>query len=153
MKYLRSRTEIADAINIKRYPVLTIDLREPLKGYPNCYAGSKVNVAGGHSGRYTDLLTRCTIEMFGDEPGNGCHDEPWRYQKIILTGSCVSLHASFTMDDVLSDIEWSNARTVKPGDTVVVFFRTDATGYLRLMKVSDHINPHCQTVATLIDID
>lgn len=153
MKFLRTRHEIADAINIKKYPVLTIDLRQPMNGYPDCYSGSKVNVAGGHSKDYEDLLTRCTVQMFGDEPGNECHDEPWMYQKIILSGGCVCLHSSFTMKDILEDIEWSNARTVKAGDTVVVFFQMENACYLRMMKVSDRINPHCSTVAVLVDID
>ena len=153
MKFLKNRTEIGKAINVDRIPVLTVDISNPMKGYPDCYSGSKVNVAGGRSKGYEDLLTRCTVKMYGDEPGNECHDEPWMYKKIILSGEIVGLKSSFTINDIISDVEWSNARTVKAGDAVIVFFRACNNGYLRLMKVSDRVNPHCSTVATLIDPD
>lgn len=153
MKFLRTRYEIADAINIKRYPVLTIDVRKPMDGYPDCYAGSKINVAGGHSKGHEDLLTRCTVKMFGDEPGNDCHDTPWMYKTIILSTGCTCLHNDFCLGDVLEDIEWSNARIVNAGDIVAVFFRSEHGAFLRLMKVSDRINPYCSTATTLVDID
>lgn len=153
MKFLTNRTEIAEAINVNRYPVLTIDCTKEMEGYADCYEGSKINLRGGRSKGYEDLLTRCTVKMFGDEPGNECHFAPWTYKRIILQGGIVGLHASFGLRDVLEDIEWSNARVAAGGDKVVVFFRAAKAGFLRLMKISDHIDPHCSTVATLVDID
>ena len=153
MKFLTNRTEIGKAININRYPVLTLDCTAPMKGFPDCYSGSKINLAGGHSKGYEDLLTRCTIKMYGDETGNETHDTPWMYKKIILSGGSVCLHATFGLEDVIEDIEWSNARVAKGGDKVLVFFKAPNGGCLRLMKISDRVNPHCSTVATLEDID
>lgn len=148
MKFLKDRHEIAKAININRYPVLTIDCTKPMNGYPDCYEGSKINIKGNR-----DLLTRCTVKMYGDEPGNEAHDAPYMYKSIILSGGCVCLHSSFGLADVIEDIEWSNARIAQGGDKVVVFFKMANGGCLRLMKISDHINPHCSTVARLEDVD
>ncbi len=153
MRFLKDRREIAKAINIDRIPVLTVDIDNPMRGFPDCFSGSKVLVYGGYSKGHENLATRCTVKMFGDEPGNECHEKPWMYKSIILSGECVCLHNDFRMQDLLEDVEWSNARTIKAGDTVIVFFKTVCQGCLRVMKVSDRINPHCSTVATLVDVD
>ena len=153
MKFLTDRHEIGKAINIDNIPVLTIDIERCMKGYPDCYSGSKVRVLGGRSAGYSNLDTRCTVEMFGEEPGNECHDKPWLYSKIILSGSSVCIKRTFGLDDILNDVEWSNARTVKAGDLVLVLFKGADSACLRMMKVGDHVNPHCMTVATLVDVD
>ena len=153
MKYLTNRKEIAKAINIDRIPVITMDISKCMDGYDNCYEGSKINIDGAYSGRYAHLLTRCTARMYGDEKGNECHDEPWRYARIHLCTKNACLHDSFCLSDVDEMVEWSHAPTVKANDKVVVFFRSANEGYLRLMKIGARIDPNCTTATMLEDIE
>ena len=156
MKFLRERKEIARKINIERVPVLTIDIDHPMRGYDNCYEGSKINIAGAYTGdRYSHLLCRCTVEMFRDEPGNDCYETPWLYKTIILSPESCMLHSDFSLSDVEEMVEWSNARVAKAGDEVIVFFisKEKHFGVLRVMKIGERINPHCSTATTLKDID
>lgn len=153
MKFLRERTEIAKKINIEKIPVLTIDITKCMNGYDNCYEGSKVRLIGGHSKGYEDLTTDCTVKMYGDEEGNECHDTPWLYERLVLTGGCVCLKSSFGLSDVDEMVEWSNTKILKANDPVIVYFRGNGVGFLREMKVGGRINPHCSTVAMLVDVD
>lgn len=152
MKFLTDRKKIAEAINIQKLPVLTIDISKSMEGFDHCYEGSKVRVLGGHSKGYEDLDTRCTVRMFGDEKENSRHDAPQFYGKIILSGGAVFLSSDFGLRDVDEMVEWSNAREVRAGDQVIVYFRGNGVGYLRLMKVGSRIDPHCSTVAVLEDV-
>ena len=152
MKFLTDRMKIAEAINIQKIPVLTVDISKCMNGYDDCYEGSKVRLIGGHSKGYEDLDTRCTVRMFGDEVGNECHDAPQFYKTIKLCGGMFGIHSGFGLSDVDEMVEWSNTKILRAGDRVIVFFRGDGVGYLRLMKVSDRIEPHCSTVAVLEDI-
>lgn len=153
MKFLTDRREIAQAINIDRLPVITIDITKPMDGYPDCYSGSKVLLATPCK-RYPDMYSKCTVKMFGDEPGNAeNHDKPWAYRKIVLTEGMVGIFAEFGMHDLRDMIEWSNCRYLTAGQRVVVFFDRGKDGFLRLMKVSDRVTSGYSTVATLEDID
>lgn len=146
MKFLEGRQEIAEAINIKKYPVITIDLSRPLNGddfYKNCYGGSRV-VLATPTKHYPESEDRCTAMMFGDACGNENHDRPWTYKRIILQEGMVGISARFDLKDVRDMVSWNNAPHVKEGDTVVVFFDAGGSGWLRLMKVHAHL---------LVDID
>ena len=153
MKFLTDRKEIARVINIEDTPMITFDLDNPMPGYDGCYAGSKVKVLDA---KRTDraYAARCTAHIWSDAPG---YDPlmPFMCKKIDLNcyGTCIC--ADFGYSDILTMETWSNARTVKAGDRVVVFFKSDTqkVGFLRLMKVSDRVDVHCATVATLTDIE
>lgn len=151
MKFLTDRRKIADAINIRKVPVLTIDISKSMDGYADCYEGSKVRLIGGHVNGCEDLDTRCTVRMFGDELGNECHDTPQFYKKIKLCGGAVFVDSGFGLSDVDEMVEWSNTKILHAGDSVIVYFRGDGIGYLRLMKVGSRITPFCSTVAVLED--
>ena len=153
MKFLTDRKEIARVINIEDTPVITIKIDEPMSGYPDCYEGSKIKVHDGKSESY--MSSRCHVAMFGDEPGNEDHMRPWTYKKIVLKCGCTCIHSDFGYHDVIEMEEWSNARTVKGGDRVVVLFKSERNRvcFLRLMKVSERVSRFCSTVATLVDID
>lgn len=153
MKFLSDRTEIAKAINIDRIPVITMDISKCMDGYENCYEGSKINLEGAHSGRYADLLTHCTAMMFGDEEGNNAHFAPWTYARIHLRPRCSCLHADFGLRDVDEMVEWSHAPLAKAEDKVIVFFRGEGKGFLRMMKIPNRIDPFCSTACILEDID
>ena len=156
MKFLRTREDITQEINIKRTPVLTVDLTKPIGTDPffaNCYKGSKVRILGGRPERYAGLAARCTVAMFGDEPGNENHGQPWTYKSIILSNEPTFLTGDFTIYDIDNMVEWSNTKLLKTDDKVLLYFRSKDGGYLRLMKVGKHIDPHCETVARLEDIE
>ena len=153
MKWLTDRKEIAKAINIDHIPVITMNIRKCMDGYENCYEGSRINLEGAYKGKYADLLTHCTARMYGDEEGNQCHDEPWRYARIHLTPRNACLSSSFSLHDVDEMVDWSNAPKAKANDLVIVYFRAENEGYIRLMKIGSRIDPHCTTATMLEDID
>ena len=152
MKFLRERKEIAKAINIDHIPVITMDISNPMDGYPDCYEGSRLNIAYAYKSDRT-LYCEVTARMYGDEFGNECHDAPWFYKRIHLSTHCICLQDSFSVRDVDKMVEWSNARVVKPEDKVIVYFRAENEAYLRLMKVGKRIDPFCQTATMLEDIE
>ena len=153
MKFLRDRKEIAKAINIDQIPVITMDISKCMDGYDNCYEGSRINLEGAHRGKYADLLTHCTARMYGDEKGNECHDEPWMYKTIDLCPRTCCLHDSFSLRDVDEMVDWSHAPKAKANDLVIVYFRAQNEGYIRLMRIGSHIDPFCITATTLEDVE
>lgn len=157
MKFLQDRKEIANEINIKRTPVITIDISKPINNdsfYEGCYEGSKIQIATP-STNYPDMTARCKVAMYGDEEGNENHDTPWYYKKIVLNQEATCLHNSFGRRDVLEMVEWSNTRTVKAGDEILVIFDdpTDGLMIIRKMRISQRIDRFCSTVATLEDVE
>ena len=152
MKFLTDIKKIAQKINIEHVPVLTIDITKGMDGYPDCYEGSKVRIVGAHKGEYADLDDRCTVRMYGDQEGNENHESPWLYKTIKLYGEAVFLKGDYGLRDVDEMVEWSNTRAVHAGEKVLVYFRGKDVGFLRLMKISDHVDPFCSTVARLEDI-
>lgn len=153
MKFITKREEIARKINIEGIPVLTVDISKCMRGFENCYEGSKVRLSGGYSKGYEHLFTECTVKMYRDEPGNDCYDTPWMYKTIILSGGCICLHSGFGLSDMDEMVEWSNTKVLKADETVLVYFRGEKMACLREMKVGSRINPHCSTVAVLVDVD
>lgn len=148
MKFLTERREIAEAINITKYPVLTMDISKPLNGddfYKDCYGGSKMVVASP-SKNYPDAEEWTTLKMFGDQSGNEDHEHPWMYKRIVFREGAIGIHASFELNDVRDMVAWNNAAHVKDGDMVVVFFDRGDRGFLRLMKVD-------RRSSTLVDVD
>ena len=157
-KFLNDRQEIAKAINIDHMPVVVFDLTKPME-YDNCYEGSKVSITGAHKGRYADLTSNCTAHLWGDKESEEVHPYPWLYKKVYLNCWGFGISSSFSLRDVEEMIEWNLAPRMTAGDKVVVFFKAmnpitkKITGYLRLMKVSEHLDPYCSTVATLEDVE
>ena len=156
-KFLTDRQEIAKAINIDRIPVITFDLTKPMD-YENCYEGSKVNIEGAYKGNYSYLTSRCTAHLWGDKECEEVHKTPWLYKNVYLNCYGFGISSSFSLHDVEEMVEWSNAIRLTAESPVIVFFKTvnpftgKKTGYLRMMKVSKHLDPHCSTVATLEDV-
>lgn len=154
MKFLTDRTEIAKKINIERVPVITMNIRKCMDGYEDCYEGTKINIDGAHKGRYADLLTHCTAMMFGDEEGNKeHHDAPWLYKRIHLRPRMTCIHSDFSLRDVDEMVDWMSAPIARPNDEVIVFFRDEKKGFLRLMKIPTRIDPHCSTACILEDVE
>lgn len=146
MKYLTERTEIAEAMNFGKYPVLYIDrdnrpYDKPERPSDFC-TGSKCRVAWEHeSPRYKGMSARCDL--------NYCDG---RYS--LMQGGCC-LHDSFGRHDILEMVEWANTPLLRCGQEVIVVedFTKQKIMKVRVMKVSDHKDIHCSTVTILEDID
>ena len=143
MMYLTDRHEIGCAMNFGKYPVLTINLENnPFEG-SRFAKGGRVRVAWDHKdSRYEGMTTHG--ELFLDEDG-----------KLKISGEGAMLTASFGYSDVMKMAAEANVPVVHKGQGVVVVMEIPSTKtcLVRMMKVSDRIDIHCQVVATLEDID
>ena len=142
--YITDRKEIGKAINFGKYPVLFINRENrPYPEYVGDYSiGCKVRVAydRGPSG----LTTRGNL-FFSNENGR---------DELAISSRGSMLKAGFGRSDVLNAVEWAQAPVVRKGQTVGVVEDWPSEGKcsVRLMKVPDRIDVHCQTVAVLQDI-
>lgn len=139
-KYLTERTEVAEAINFGKYPVLYIDFDSKFNRSSNgYYKGCDVRVKYDRSDG--TLRTEGNLEM-----ENG---------KYSISNNAICLHASFGRSDIIEDYKWSRAVTVSKGQTVVLIedWSEAKRCKVRMMKVSDRINTSCMTVAYLEDLE
>ena len=159
MKFLSDRREIALAMNFGKYPVITMDIQKPKRGWDaGVYEGCKVRVDCGTFGDGMPFYKECSPMIFVDNYNEGIEDtiENRVFSKIELTcpGACLS--NSFGASDVLEMAETANAPLLKSGQEVVVVYKAERDGELvvmvKMMKVG-RVSRHCSTVATLEDID
>lgn len=146
MKYLTNRTEIAEAINFGKYPVLTLNRENrpfaDVKPDSDYATGCRVRVAWDRKEpRYAGMATHGNIYI-----ENG---------KIRISGEGACLTNRFGYLDVMEMVSEANAPVVHAGQTVVVVedYPSKQSCTVRMMKVSDRIDIHCMTVATLEDIE
>lgn len=143
MMYLTNRQEIAAAMNFGKYPVLTINIENcPYEG--SRYArGCRVRVAWDHKDRrYEGMTTHGAL--FLDDGG-----------KLGISGEGACLSASFGYSDVMDMAAEANVPVVHKGQAVCVVMDMPSkkTCMVRMMKVHERIDIHCQVVAYLKDID
>lgn len=149
MKVLAGRTETAQALNFGKYPVLNIDLDneeriERNDGSVERYCkGCDVKVE--YEGNHGTLTTRGQIYYDFLENENIIEDG----FKISASGAC--LHASFGYEDVMEDLRWAKATTVKAGQEVALLVTSAKLKmfFVLIGKVSDRIDPFCITCATI----
>lgn len=137
MRVLTKREEVAKVLNFGKYPVLVLNLdKKPEEDYS---VGEKVRVAWD-SNRYEGMTSRCELVV-----------EKGQYS-LMQGGTC--LKANWGMDDFLEDLINANAPLVHSEEIVAVAHYSKQVNIksIRMMKVSDYINVHCMTVATLEDI-
>lgn len=146
MKYLTDRHEIGEALNFGKYPVLTLNRENnPCSDIaPNSdYAvGCRVRVAWDKKdSRYAGMTTKGEIYI-----ENG---------RIAISQGASTLKASFGYKDVMEDVAWANAPVVHKGQEVVLVeeWPSKKQCTVRIMKVHDSINIHCETVAVLDEIE
>ena len=149
MKFITDRKELAKEMNIKRTPVLTINITKCMDGYDNCYSGSDIEI---QHPRANDLFCRCTVKMFSDGPNEDLHDTPWLYKSIALYEGVVCIDSSFGLSDVREMAHWNNVRRAKEGDEVLVFFDGGATGWVRKMKIGP-VSANVFPLARLVDVE
>ena len=155
MKFIKDRKELAQEINIKNTPVVTIDITRPLNGdhfYEHCYGGTNIKV-NTPCKSHPDMQARCSVEMFGDEEENkDLHCAPWCYGRIVLKQGVVGIHSGFGCADLREMIEWNAARSVSAGDEIIVVFDAGDNMFVRKMRVG-RVSEHCSTVAVLEDVE
>lgn len=149
MKMISERTEIAKALNFGKYPVLEINL-DNVEEY-------KKN--DGTTERYCvgcDVKVEYQTKRYGAMHTHGhiffdCfdNDNALEHMEISASGSC--LKSDFGYSDIMKDLHWANVPTVKAGQEVVVVVRSEKSkmALVILYKVSDRVDPHCMTCATL----
>ena len=139
-KFVTDRHEIAKLMNFGKYPVLKLD-RENHLGYENTdyCKGSKVRIEY-ESRNYGKMLKDVTLYM---ENGKYGFSSPGCF-----------LNNSFGYSDVMEMADWAETQIVHKGETVVLveYWKSERNCRVRLMKVSERIDIHCETVATLLDI-
>ena len=142
--YVTYRKEIGKAINFGKYPVLFINRENrPYPEYGGDYSiGCKVRVA--YDNGMEGMTTRGNI-FFSNENGR---------DSLAISSRGSMLKASFVRSDVLDMVEWAQAPVVHKGQTVVVVedWPSENKCSVRLMKLPDRVDVHCQTVAVLQDI-
>lgn len=149
MTIIEGRQEIAKALNFNTYPVLDIDLDtmetiEKNDGTTERYCkGCDVRVEY-NTKRYGAMHTHGHIyfDAMGDE-------NALDHMEISASGTC--LHDSFGYHDVMEDLRWAKAPIVRAGQEVIVVVHSSKSNLYLVCKytVSDRIDPHCITCATL----
>lgn len=139
MKRLNDRQEIAYAMNFGRYPVLRIDMETPAAGFDDYYKGDLVKVMTP-SKTHPDLYA--TGRLYCE---NG---------KIGVLTHATCLHDSFGYSDVIEQLEIAQAPVLHAGETVVLIedYPNQRWCMVRMMKVSDRVNPHVYPCATLENV-
>lgn len=118
MKYITERTEIAQALNFGKYPVIKINVEECHEDYNDYYVGDDVKVDTGR-GYYTK---------------GQIYKSEGKYE---ISNEATCLHSSFGYSDVMEDYRWAKAALIKEGQTVVVIEDYPKTRgcSVRMMKV------------------
>ena len=109
MKFLKTRQEICEAINLKNYPVLTMDINNAYKIGDKVvgFIGCKVR-CNSHVYKNITLYDNCELTWFDDT-------------KIFnLSGGSITLSARFSYRDLMKDVEYANAPIVNNGEAVIV---------------------------------
>ena len=147
VEYLTDRSEIALALNFGDYPVLMIDHDKPVYEGSTFCQGSKVCV------KYTP--NSVYLRLGYDKPLRTRGEIYYSDGRLGISSNGALLKADFGYQDVIDSVEWAQAVTVEPGQTVVVVeqwsSRRECT--VRKMKVPERIDPHCQTVCLLMEIE
>ena len=139
MKRLTDRSEIAQAINFKKYPVVTIDLA---KTDDYGIAGTPVNIDNGTFRTGEPYYIHATLRAFNDE------------KTLTFHASCTGISSSFTYSDMEHILTYANAPVVKPDQDILVCLidseKRQAYGPM-IVHTSKRVSAHCSTPLTLED--
>ncbi len=139
MKYITDRRDIAQAMNFGRFPVVRINLETCCHGYDDFYKGDLVKVMTP-SKRYPHAYR--TGKLYYSEGRFG-----------VLTDS-TCLHDCFGYSDVMEQLEIAQAPVLHAGETVILIedYPCIRVCRVRIMRVSDHVEPNVYPCATLQDV-
>lgn len=133
MKFLENRTEIAKAINFKKYPVIRIDVS---KTDDYGIVGADVLIDNGAFRTGEPYYVRATIRAYCDEG----------YLRFHSYGTC--LKAEFTYFDMEKILSYANVPIIKAGQEILVCL-VDSVKQLVykpvVLKTGERVDPHCST--------
>lgn len=141
MKQLTERTEIAEAINLNKYPVIRIDLADR-----DDYGirGTKVRIDNGTFKSGEPYYIRAEIRSYNDENCLTTHSGSiWLSEKI-------------TYDDYMEMTDYANAPLIKPNQEILIVpynsERKEAYSPI-VIKTGDRVYPYCSTPLTLEKVE
>lgn len=139
MKRLTERTEIATAINFKKYPVVTIDVSKRddygIVGCPVCVDAGFFRTGEPH-------YVRATCRVYSDE------------QKLTFSSGCVGLSADFGYRDIEEMLEYANAPIIRKDSEMLVVIIDSAKRIAYspvVVRTESRVDPHCQTPISLVE--
>lgn len=139
MKTLTERTEIAPAINFKKYPVVTIDVSKRddygIVGCPVCIDAGLFRSGEPH-------YVKATCRVYRDE------------QKLTFTSGCVGLSADFGYRDIEEMLEYANVPIIRPDAEMLVVIIDSAKRIAYspvVVRTGSRVDPHCQTPISLAE--
>lgn len=137
MKQLTDRSEIAQAINFKKYPVITIDLS---KTDEYGIVGAPISIDNGFFRAGEPYFIHATLRAFKDE------------KVLTFTAEPEYLSASFSYSDMEHILTYSNAPVVKPDQDILVCLINSARQLAYnpiILHTGKAVSPHCCTPLTL----
>lgn len=140
---ISERHEIGITMNFGKYPVIGLNIEnKPYAEWPDYIVGGKVRVAWDRNDPlYEGMTSRCELVV---------DDGKYHLER----GACC-LKAEFTVADFVNDIENASTPLVHGNQIVAVAHYSKKIGlkYIRMMKVSGHVDIHCAIVASLQDLN
>lgn len=132
MKLLTQRTEIAQAINFKQYPVVRINV-EDHDDYG--VRGTKVCIDNGIFRDGNPYYLRATIRTYNDEKG------------FHITQGGSMLKSSFGYSDIEEMLEWANAPIIKADQEILLVLDSPSVrnAVCMILKTGKKIDAHCST--------
>lgn len=137
MKFLTDRTEIATAINFKRYPVVSID-RAKTDEYG--IIGAPVCIDNGFFSDGTPYFIDATLRAYKDDG------------RLKFTSHGFGIKSDFGYSDMVKMLKYANAPVVKPGQEILVCVIDSKEGLAWppvLLKTGDRVAQFCTTPLTL----
>lgn len=146
--YITDRKEIGLALNFGDYPVLMVDRDNP------CYDGSTYCVGSKVRVRYMPASPMLALRETNKAMltrGNLFYENG----QMGISARGAMLKADFGYSDVIESVEWAQTVIVEAGQTVVVVEQWSERRMctVRKMKVPEYIDPFCQVVGWLQEIE
>ena len=133
MKKLTKRTEIAQAINFGKYPVIKIDLADRDE---YGIKGTMVRIDNGTFKSGEPYYIKATIRTFNDE-------------NVLTTNSgSSSLVEKITYSDYMYMTDYANAPIIKPNQEILIFLYNSLSKEIyqpAIIKTGDRVYEHCIT--------
>ena len=130
---LRTREEIARAINFKQYPVVVIDLAQT-----DSYGivGARVCIDNGKHSDGLPYYIKATLRAFNDD------------KKLVFQAYGAYLSNSFCYSDMEEMLNYANVPIIKKDQDIVICLINSAMriSYCPvILHTGKRVNPHCQT--------
>lgn len=111
MKFLETKQEMAQAINLGKYQVLTMDINNTFKignkvvGFIGCKVRKNERTFRG-----VTLFDRCELCWFEDE------------KRFVLSEQSTCLSSSYSYVDLMEDVEFANSPIITKDEVVIVVY-------------------------------